>query len=517
LLEQYGVKTVFGIPGVHTLELYRGIAGSPIRHVTPRHEQAAGFMADAWSRVTGEPGVCMVISGPGVTNIATPTAQAFHDSRPVLVLSGVVPTTELGKGLGNIHDLPDQRGLMERITAFSHTILDPEELPDVLARAWEVFTARRPRPVHVEIPVDVLARATAALDRVPGTRRPPAPAPDQVRRAADLLVAAERPFLILGGGAVDAGEDAIALAEILDAPVGLSINAKGAVPDRHPLCLGATLGFAPVRDILQSADAVAVVGAELSDLDFWALDEPLHLARTVVRIDIDPGQLNRRIRPTLGLVGDSSATLRDIARHVRNAARKSGAAARVERARAELRWPPEVAVYRPLVDVLEDVLPEDRIIAGDSTQPVYAANHSMPAHRPRSWLMPIGYGTLGCALPMATGAKLAAPDRPVLCIAGDGGFLFTIQELATARDLGLALPVVLWNNRGYGEIRDSMRRADIPLVGTDASAHDFVAIAEGFGCHGQRAADLDDLRDLVAAALAADRPTVIEVRPDVLQ
>jgi thiamine pyrophosphate-dependent acetolactate synthase large subunit-like protein len=176
-----------------------------------------------------------------------------------------------------------------------------------------------------------------------------------------------------------------------------------------------------------------------------------------------------------------------------------------------------VAVYRPLVDVLEDVLPEDRIIAGDSTQPVYAANHSMPAHRPRSWLMPIGYGTLGCALPMATGAKLAAPDRPVLCIAGDGGFLFTIQELATARDLGLALPVVLWNNRGYGEIRDSMRRADIPLVGTDASAHDFVAIAEGFGCHGQRAADLDDLRDLVAAALAADRPTVIEVRPDVLQ
>lgn len=517
LLEQYGIRTIFGIPGVHTLELYRGLAGSSIGHVTPRHEQGAGFMADAWARVTGEPGVCILISGPGVTNVVTPVAQAFHDSRPLLVVSGVVPTHELGRGFGNIHDLPDQRGLMDRITAFSHTVLDPAELPEVFARAYDVFSVRRPRPVHIEVPVDVLAQETPPPERISSELRPPLPSDRLVAEAANVLAEARTRFMVLGGGAMNAATQAIGLAELLGAPVALSINGKGILAPEHPLYVGPTLGFLPVCDLFQEADAVIVVGAELSDLDLWALPEPLRLGGKVIQIDIDPEQVGKRHEAAVGLVGDAAVTLRALTEALWGRVdAPSGRAEEARAAREGVMWPPEIAAFRPLLDALDDALPRNRIVVGDSTQPAYAANHYMPAREPRSWVMPIGYGTLGCALPMAVGAKLAAPDRPVVAVAGDGGFLFTIQELATARDLGLALPIVLWNNDGYGEIRDSMARAGIPHIGTETTAYDFPAIAEGFGCYGRRARDLDELAVLLRTALEAERPTLIEVRPRVL-
>ena len=509
LLEQYGVGTVFGIPGVHTLEIYRGLAGSGIRHVTPRHEQGAGFMADAWGRVTGEPGVCFLISGPGVTNALTPVAQAYHDSRPLLVISSVVPAARRGEG--DIHDLPDQRGLTSAITAFSHTVTDPAELPEVLARAYDAFTARRPRPVHIEIPVDVLKQPAGALQRAAGPPARPEPTPEAVRAAAAQLAGARRPLVILGGGALAAGAEAIALAERLDAPIGLSINAKGTVPDSHPLCLGPTFTFSPVSDLLREADALLVVGAELSELDLWALDAPLE-PRGLIRVDIDAGQLDNRFPAAVGVQGDAAATLRALLGALDGApAPGGGAAERVRAARAAIRWPEEIAAHRGLIDAIDAALPDDRIVAGDSTQPVYTANHCLPVNRPGSWLMPIGYGCLGCALPMAIGAKLAAPDRPVVAIAGDGGVLFSIPELATARDLGLALPLVVYDNRGYGEIRDSMDRVGVPHIGTDVSADDFAGIAHGFGCHGEQAGSLAEVTALVRGALDADRPTLIHV------
>jgi acetolactate synthase-1/2/3 large subunit len=517
LLEQYGVRTVFGIPGVHTLELYRGLAHASMRHVTCRHEQGAGFMADGWARVQGEPGVCILIGGPGVTNAATPVAQAFHDSRPLLIISGAVPSDQLGKGHGNIHDLPDQRKLMAQITAFSHTLLDPAELPKVFARAFEVFSAHRPRPVHIGIPVDVLAREMDHPKRLPSDVLPPEADDRLVAAAADHLAAATTRFVVLGGGATDAAAGAIQIAELLDAPIGLSINGKGIVMPDHPLYVGPTLGFPPVCDLLQESEAVLVVGAELSDLDLWALPEPLALRGSLVRIDIDADQAVKRPETTIGIVGDAAATLRALFEALQGRAGvPTGGRERARSARKGLRWPPEIVAFRRLLDTLDDELPPNRVVVGDSTQPVYAANHYLPARAPRSWVMPIGYGTLGCALPMAIGAKLAAPNRPVVCIAGDGGFLFTVQELATARDLRLPLPIVLWNNNGYGEIRESMARAGVPQIGTETSAYDFPAIAEGFGCSGRRARDLDELRVLLRSALGGEHPTLIEVRPDVL-
>lgn len=518
VLERLGTETVFGIPGVHTLEIYRGLARSSLRHVAPRHEQGAAFMADGWARVTGRPGVCILISGPGVTNALTPIAQAYHDSIPMLVISGAVAEHEQGRG--EIHDLPDQRALMASVTAFSHTITDPSELPAVIARAREVFASRRPRPVHIAVPVDVLARPAPELDWSALTVAPPArpvPPRDAIAEAASLLNRASAPLVILGGGARDAGPQALALAERLGAPIGLTINARGAVPDRHELCLGSALSFPPVADLLRDADATVLVGSELSDLDLWGLDRPLTL-RGLVRVDIDAEQLTRRWEPEVALHGDAAQTLEvlteflDAASETTADASRAQVAARVADARARLDPPPEIAEFAPLLQALDRALPEDRIVAGDSTQPIYAANHLLPMQRPRSWLMPIGYGCLGCALPMAIGAKLAAPERPVVAIAGDGGFLFTVQELATAVELGLTLPVLVYNNQGFGEIRDSMDHAGIAHVGTDAS-HDIVAIASAFGCAAIQVAELDELDRAINEALLAQGPTVIEMIP----
>jgi acetolactate synthase-1/2/3 large subunit len=340
----------------------------------------------------------------------------------------------------------------------------------------------------------------------------PRAAEADVERAARLLAGARRPLVLLGGGARDAGSEALAVARRLGAPVGLTINARGTVPDDDELCLGSALSFEPIAGLLRDADATLLVGAELSDLDLWGLDAPLTL-RGLVRIDIDPDQLRRRWLAEVPLCGDAAVTLSALARALPvggdgDATRDS--AARVARARSDLRPPPEIARFAPLLDVLDRVLPADRIVTGDSTQPVYAANHLLPMAHPRSWLMPIGYGCLGCALPMAIGAKLAAPDRPVLAAAGDGGFMFTIQELATARDLGLPITVLVYNNGGYGEIRDAMDHAGIDHVGTDASTHDLVAIARGFGVEATRCGSLAELEGQLLAARERQSPTVIE-------
>jgi acetolactate synthase-1/2/3 large subunit len=509
LLERAGVTTVFGIPGVHTLELYRGIGASGLRHVAPRHEQGAGFMADGYARVTGRPGVCVLIGGPGLTNAITPIAQAYHDSIPVLVVSGAVPAAE--RDLGEIHDLPDQQALLETVTAFSHTVTDPSELGEVMHRAFEVFDSSRPRPVHIALPLDVIKQPADVDDWSPRAPAPPIADPGGIARAASLLAAAHRPLVLLGGGAAGAGSEALAVARSLAAPIGLTINGRGTVPDADPLCLGSALSFAPVSDLLRAADATLLAGAQLSDLELWGLSEPLELPN-LVRVDIDAAQLDRRWPAEVGLHGDAAATLAALAALLPapDDDRLTGVAAEIARVRAALAPPAEVARFSELLALLERVLPEDRIVAGDSTQPVYAANHLLGMARPRSWLMPIGYGCLGCALPMAIGAKLAAPDRPVLAIAGDGGFQFTIQELATARDLGAAVVTLVYDNRGYGEIRDAMDHAGIGHLGTDATTHDLVAIAGGFGVAATRSRSLTELEGQLSGALASKLPAVIE-------
>ena len=309
LLEQYGVDTVFGIPGVHTLEFYRGLSGSPIRHISASHEQGAAFMADGYGRTSGVPGVCLVITGPGLTNAATPIANAFHDSRPLLVLSGAGPDGERG-GQGALHDLPDQRQFMASITAESILVEDPVELPSAFQRAWDVFECGRPRPVHIAVPVNVLGAAAIEPTRLRSASRPPRPPDGAVVTAAELLMAAERPVMVLGGGATDAGPAALDLAELLGAPVVSTVNGKGIVPADHPLSLGARLTLGAVISELEQSDAVIAVGTEFSETDYFFAPRRPRLGESLIRIDIDPAQFAcADPRAAVELTGDATEVL----------------------------------------------------------------------------------------------------------------------------------------------------------------------------------------------------------------
>jgi thiamine pyrophosphate-dependent acetolactate synthase large subunit-like protein len=509
-----GTEVVFGIPGVHTIELYRGVARSGIRAVTPRHEQGAGFMADGYARVTGRPGVCVLISGPGVTNGLTPIAQAFHDSVPLFVLASTTDRRQLGRGRGPLHDLPDQAELLRSVTGFSETVADPDALEAALRCAWTTMLSGRQRPVHLALPTDLLEEPCEPIRLVP-QRATAAPTGETVRRAAELLAAARSPVFVLGGGAVDAGAAATELAERLDAPVALTGNAKGAVASSHPLCLGTALPFAPVQELIAAADVALLVGTELSEVDVLYSGERLRFGGAVVRVDIDPAQLDAGARASVAIRGDArsalSALLEALAETEPVPAATGDGPERVRQARRGIAWSPESQAHIPWLDALERALPADRIVALDSTKLAYTAHHYMGAERPRTWLAPYGYGTLGTALPMAIGAKLGRPDRPVAALAGDGGLLFTVAELATAADLRLALPIVVWDNRGYGEIRDSFDRVSAPRVGTETTAHDLGALASGFGCATARADSPDALGAAVALALDSDCPTLIVV------
>ncbi|RST81937.1 hypothetical protein EJC49_23750, partial [Aquibium carbonis] len=305
MLEARGVELVFGIPGVHTIELYRGLAGSTIRHVTPRHEQSAGFMADGYARATGKPGVVFLITGPGLTNAITALAQARADSVPVLAISGVNARATLGKGLGCLHELPDQRATMASICLSSERVEHPRDLGPALDRAFSLFSSGRPGPVHIEIPTDVMALAyedgsgDAALPA-----EPPRPDADAIGRATILLSRAKRPAILVGGGAKRAAELVARLAERLDAPVVMTANGRG-ILHAHPLGVPASPSLKAVRALLADSDAVLALGTEFgpTDYDMYVVGG-FPALRGLVRIDLDAAQIARHACD-IGIVADA--------------------------------------------------------------------------------------------------------------------------------------------------------------------------------------------------------------------
>ncbi|XKH59101.1 5-guanidino-2-oxopentanoate decarboxylase [Halomonas sediminis] len=516
LRDTYGVDTIFGIPGVHTVELYRGLEGSEaadIRHVTPRHEQGAGFMADGYARASGQPGVCLIITGPGMTNIATAMGQALADSIPMLVISSVNRRDTLGLGQGRLHELPSQQQMISGVARFSHTLLDASTLPDVLARAFAVFNGARPGPVHIEIPIDLFDVPVS----VPASWQAPrlyraAPDPEGLAEAARLLKMAKQPLVLLGGGCVAAPEAARALVEQLDAPAVTTINAKGLLGRNHPLDLGANAALPAVRELAASADVILAVGTELGETDYDVVfDGGFHLNGTLIRIDLDPEQLVRNQRVTLGLVGDAGRSLELLLAHFPEPLARNGAQ-RTAAALSALNLPsdPAFSDFVPLYATLAELLPE-AILVGDSTAPVYAGNHLVSQPAPRRYFnASTGYGTLGYGLPAALGAQLARADLPVVALVGDGGVMFTLSEMATAVEERLPVVIVLWHNAGYEEIRRYMDANGVARLGVDIQAPNFLTLAEGFGCPGLRvespAAFAEALADRVPT-----KPLLIEI------
>lgn len=521
LLAAYGVDTVFGIPGVHTVELYRGLPNTRIRHITPRHEQGAGFMADGYARTTGKIAPCFIITGPGMTNIATAMGQAYADSIPMLVISAVNGRHELALGAGRLHELPSQRNLLAGVSAFSHTLLRPDELNEVLARAFAIFNSARPRPVHIELPLEVITAEASHL-RLPqivkSTR--PAPAADAIQQTASLLKQAQNPLLIFGGGAAHAAKAAQALAEKLGALSVFTINGKGILPPAHPLSLGSTLPQKPVLNLLRDADVVLAVGTELGETDTLLFDSKPEITGKLIRIDLDPEQLYRNAEPTLAITADSNWALQALVTALNEHRPLTHTVTQAQTLRTELQalLSPTQTVHQRVIASMRAVKPET-IIVGDQNQPVYTGNLTDEPDTVHAWFnSSTGYGTLGYALPAAIGAKITNPERPVISLIGDGGLQFTLPELATAVEQGLALPIVVWNNHCYGEIKRYMLERDIPTIGVDIYTPDLLTIARGYGCHAVKVTSLGHLQGQIARAYEDDRPTLIEINEiDALQ
>jgi acetolactate synthase I/II/III large subunit len=514
LLEERGVDHVFGIPGVHTLELYRALGDSRIRHVSARHEQGAGFMADGYARMTGKPGVCLVITGPGLSNIATAMAQALADSIPMLVISTVNRTHHLGKRQGRLHELPSQAKLAESVSLSSETVTQAGDLTAALGRAYHLLERGRPGPVHIQIPVDVLAAPMDTPGALPACAKPPAPDPGEVAACCATIRAATSPLIIVGGGAVRAGSALRRLAERLDAPVVNTVNAKGVLPSTHPLATGGSPSSPWLRQEIAAADVVLAVGTELgeTDFDFHFLGDMPPPGR-LIRIDIDEQQLHRNCAAEHALLGDAAQTLDAIDRELGSFSASRRGAARVAAVVERLRRQVD-ARYAEFFACIRRELP-DVLIVGDSTQPAYFAGQSYETDAPRRYFHAAsGYGTLGYAIPAAIGAQLGAPEASVVCLVGDGGAQFTIAELACAVEMELPIVFIVWNNFGYGEIRRWMQAAGQKNVGVDLHAPDFQLLGRAYGCTTAQPADLAQFRQALRSARVTRGPALIEIVQD---
>jgi acetolactate synthase I/II/III large subunit len=471
-----GIDTVFGIPGVHTIELYRGLAAAEgkIRHVTPRHEQGAGFMADGYARVAGKPAAAFVITGPGLTNTLTAMAQAKADSVPMLVVSGLGRSDTLGKGLGRLHELPDQ-GAMVAALCHTETVTDPKKLGDVLDRAFAAMTAGRPGPAHIQISTNMMGQPCPELPP-PVVSGSAVPLPlGRLRSIAAALNEAEK-IIILAGGGIRGAEAALQkLAESIDAPVIQTVNARGAMFG-HRLAVPASPSLASVRKLISEADQILAIGTELgpTDYDMYVNGRVPDLSN-MIRIDICADQLARH-PAKMPIKADAGAMMAALMPMTIRANREGAERAEATRtaARAELATlSGPMPAQLDMVEAIRNAMP-GAIIVGDSTQPVYAANLYYDHDRPGGWFnAATGYGALGYGPGAAVGAAIAAPGVPVVCLIGDGGLQFSPGELRTALDEKLPITFIVWNNAGFGEIADAMRQAKVnPILGCDPSPLD---------------------------------------------
>ncbi|GHB28622.1 putative 2-ketoarginine decarboxylase AruI [Streptomyces viridiviolaceus] len=533
-LAAHGVTDAFGIPGTHNLELYRHLRPYGIRHTTPRHEQGAGYAADGYARVSGRPGVVVTTTGPALLNIAAAVGQAYSDSVPLLVVSPGMPLRHPRQSTGLLHEMRSQTEALRGVAAFSHRVASVDEIGAAVARAFTLFRTQRPRPVHVEVPLDLMeaAEPVGAVRLAPPVG-PAVPEPAALGAAAEALWGARRPALILGGGARAASAACLALAEELGAPVVTTANGKGVVDERHPLSLGVSLHLPAVQKSLADADVILAVGTELAESDVWG---PLPaLTGTLIRVDLDPAQMYAGLPADVALVGDAGPLLEALLTAYREGTARQGGPGRAGPGRADLPQdgprrgadPADVTALRtardnetraqdahrlPYLRAMRRVLAEDAVITSDSAQCCYyGALPHLPLGPEGRYLHPSGFGTLGYALPAAIGAKTACPERQVVGLSGDGGLQFSVQELATAAQLPLPIPVVVFDNGGYGEIREQMAaRGDTPAA-VDLPSVDLSALARAYGGHGTTVRSPEELADALSEALNTSGPTLITV------
>jgi acetolactate synthase I/II/III large subunit len=512
-----GVEYVFGLPGVQIMGIYDAFYGqSDVKLITVRHEQTTTYMADGYARVTGKPGVGLVVPGPGVQNASAALGTAYSCSSPVLLVAGQIESYMLGQDKGALHEINDQLDIVRPVTKWCQRVLHVEEIPGAIHEAMRQMGTGRPRPTLVEVPPDVLA--TVADVSLPAPERYATLSPDQadIRRAAELLAAAKKPLIWAGGGAVlgDASAELEALAEALGAPVATTPEGKGAIPEDHVLALGVGYyGHGAPSLAAPRADVLLAVGTRLTG-QMRGPTAP-RAPQRLIHLDVDASVIGKNYPADVTLVGHAKPTLQMLLEAVR--AQKA----------SQERWPrPEleeiirennawVRQQAPLqceiIGQLQSVLGDDAVVISGITNVGYWSHFALRVRQPRTYFSASYFATLGFAYPTALGAKVAAPNRQVISLSGDGGFMYALPELATAVQYGINVVAVVFADGAFGASNNDQRtRYHGRIVGTNIHNPNFVQVAEAFGAKGIRA-EPDKMATALQEAFDAGRPTLIEV------
>lgn len=508
-LYREGVRVIFGLPGVQLYGVMAALRDEPrIRFIATRHEQATTFMADGYARAGGDFGTAFVVPGPGLLNAASGLSTAYSASSPVLMIAGQIPKGSIGKNIGMLHEVNDQLDAIAPITKWRQRILEIADIPAAVREAVRQLKTGRPRPVEIEMSPETMEDEGEA-ELLPASEFRRAPAPDaEIDRAAEALLAAKNPVIYAGGGVHLSGANAVlaAVAEHLQAGVVASPEGKGAVSDASDYSLGAAFWReSPLYAYLQNADVVLAIGSRLALVTFKA-------GQKIIQLDVDPEEIGRNHKNTTGLVGDAKATLEGLLARLKAAgpARPSLRAER-EQLRAELTG---VATQEPQASILKALragTPEDAIFIAGMTQVGYYSRPAWPVYHPRTYISSSYSGNLGFEYPTALGAKVAQPDRPVVSVSGDGGFLYNAQEMSTAVNYKINAVHVVFNDNAFGNVARDLDEAWGGHYGSMLHNPDFMKLADAFGVHGVRAKDPLEVGRLVADAVQLDRPVLIEV------
>ena len=514
-LRAEGVRHVFGIPGIHNLAVYDALLGqSEITHVLARHEAGAAFMADGYARASGRIGVILTTTGPGATNTITPLAESYAGSIPVAVIMSDVLSSMVGRDAGSLHEVPNQIECFRPVTRMAEALTRADEISATIAGAFDLLRTGRPGPVAISIPYDFLSAEVEAAVRPSGGRRPPCHVAD-IAEAARRLRAARRPLLVAGGGVVSAGAEAElrALAGRLGAPVITTVMGRGAISEDDPAWHAVMPNRRATEDVFRAADVVLAVGCRFAARSTQGLLLNLSFSpdQTLIHLDLDPTVIGKLFRPQIAIVGDARDGL---ARLLETLGQGTPAVtwdpawlARLKTAASPL-YAPEIA---GLIRTLRDALPRDGIVVNDQTGINYWMEWRFPVLRPRTFLYPVGSATLGYGLPAAIGAQIAWPDRPVVAVLGDGGFMFSVNELATAVKYRLPIAILLMNDDRYGAIKWLQEKMFKRWGETELANPDFPALARAFGARGERLSGIDSLPSALARAFKGDGPTLLEL------
>ncbi|MDI4235013.1 thiamine pyrophosphate-binding protein [Bradyrhizobium sp. Arg237L] len=506
-----GVDTVFGLPGAQIYGLFDAFHQAQLKVIGARHEQACGYMAFGYARSSGRPGVFSVVPGPGVLNASAALLTAFGCNEPVLCLTGQVPTAFLGKGRGHLHEMPDQLATLRTFVKWADRIEYPDAAPAMVSRAFQEMLSGRRGPASLEMPWDVFTQRAAVAPSEPfGPFPAPLPDPDRIKTAAALIAASKTPMIFVGSGAIDAGEEILELAEMIDAPVVAFRSGRGIVSNAHEL----GLTMAAAYKLWPTTDLMIGIGTrmELPASGFRWPYQPDGIKS--IRIDIDPVEM-RRLTADAAIVSDAKAGTAELLAAVRKTGfgKSTGRRAAIREATAAAareiqRIQPQMAYLK----ILREVLPSNAVVTDELSQVGFASWYGFPVYEPRTFVTSGYQGTLGSGFPTALGAKVANPDKPVVAITGDGGFMFGVQELSTAVQYRIGVVTLVFNNNSYGNVRrDQRERFDGRVVASDLVNPDFVKLAESFGAGAARVTSPDHFRPALEKALADGGPYVIAI------